>query len=253
MLTPWTVFTTLQAGCAQKPDPGRLLGLQGQVFSTASVNVTSPPPLATVNPDWFEHGPLTLGAKVGIAFGGLAFLLFLTGVFIICNGKRRRRAYLKKLDETRKAWPAAPGGYNDQIDTPISQQGLRNWEASPMTETSEQTFPRYVSPYASQFNSPVSPQDMINMSWPEAALPKNHIISPISPQEQAVAMWESRVDDKGKAVADEYELEEVDTSGSEQQYAVPVMRHPGYGRNSASPPRSAEGHYHKHYTPGAAL
>jgi hypothetical protein len=53
--------------------------------------------------------------------------------------------------------------------TPLSQRPLRDqWDDSPMTAGSEQPFPRYFSPYSSQFNSPVSATDHLQQQqqWP---------------------------------------------------------------------------------------
>ncbi|KAG5986160.1 hypothetical protein E4U43_005632 [Claviceps pusilla] len=98
----------LQAGCLQKPEAGLFIGLDGQLFSPTAVQISSPSPTATLDPAWFDHGPITLDAKVGIAFGCIVGVLMLLGCGIVWNGKRRRRAFLRTLDANyaQGGWPA---------------------------------------------------------------------------------------------------------------------------------------------------
>ncbi|KAH0522346.1 hypothetical protein TsFJ059_006207 [Trichoderma semiorbis] len=251
--------TVLQAGCEQKPMDGLTLGLQGNIFSSDVVNITEPTPTAKVDPAWFDHGPLGLGGKVGVAVAGFILLLTLAGVFIVCRGRRRRKAFLRKLQTNMPPMKSNPGGWpsvstnpHDSNETPISQRPLRNWDDSPMTGNTEKTFPRYFSPYSSQFNSPISATEANHMPWPEPAHG-----SPQSPREIGLALgsaidinnasherWVSSPDDKGKMKEEAYEMQYVDSAGSgivsnKQPIHVeaPILAHPGYGRNSDSPPR----------------
>ncbi|KAI5461257.1 hypothetical protein BGZ63DRAFT_230852 [Mariannaea sp. PMI_226] len=160
-------ITVLQAGCEQRPVPGVTLSLDGSVFSDDIVNITAPTPTATVDPKWFDQGPITIGGKVGIAFGGFAFILFLLGVFIIWNGKRKRRAFLSKLEKKHaNSWPGpidtSPG---DMRETPLSQRPLRGWDDSPMSARSEKLFHQHISPFSSHYNSPVSATERL-AHWP---------------------------------------------------------------------------------------
>ncbi|ATY62973.1 hypothetical protein A9K55_007242 [Cordyceps militaris] len=229
----------LHAGCLQKPELGVSVGVDGDPFSKNTLTITTPTPIATVDPAWFDNGPLNLNAKVGIAVGSFVLLLIISGIFIVWNGKRRRRAYLRKLEAIytpNKGWPApqSPGG--GMFETPVSQRPLNSgWADSPMTEPAERPFPRYVSPYSSQYNSPTSATDVASMPWPSAALPRDHQIGMAHGGD--VHDWEG---DKGKAAAESYELHDVTGSAggaSEPRHFddAPVLGHPGYGRNSASP------------------
>ncbi|PHH69846.1 hypothetical protein CDD82_7471 [Ophiocordyceps australis] len=74
--------TILQAGCEQKPVPGVSVGVVGDIFSNEIVNITAPTPTATVDPAWFDQGPLSLSAKVGIAVGVIVVLLVMVGFAI---------------------------------------------------------------------------------------------------------------------------------------------------------------------------
>lgn len=259
MLIYHAVVTVLQAGCEQKPLPGTTIAFDGEVFTNQHVNVSAPTPIAKVDPDWFDNGPINLGAKVGIAVGGFIFLLIIAGIAIVWNGKRRRRAYLKTLEikyTTNKGWPS-PQSPLDHGETPLSQRPLRGWDDLPMTINTEKGFPKYFSPYSSQYNSPVSAQEVRQMPWPDAALS--------SPREIGIALGEtggagaavadsshdlwqppmSPHDDKCKIRDESYEMHEVDSAGSGnsrgKERAVhieaPVLSHPGYGRNPESPPR----------------
>ena len=228
--------------------------------------MTTPTPSAHIDPAWFDHGPINLSAKVGIAVGGFACLLMVAGFFIICNGKRRRKAYLRKLDikYRKKGWPMTPQTQQqgEMFETPVSQRPLRGWDDSPQSAHTQTNFPTYFSPYSSQFNSPVSPQDGLDMSWPAAALPKPQsqaspqqeiglafgnpnnygplTTSPYSPENER-KYWKQR--------EESYEMHEVDSASSgnsrrqeltQHQQQAPVLNHPGYGRNSASPPRGGD-------------
>ncbi|KND93574.1 hypothetical protein TOPH_01851 [Tolypocladium ophioglossoides CBS 100239] len=259
--------TTLQAGCAQRPAPGIFIGLDGNVFSSNQVNITAPTPTPSVNPEWFDQGPLNLGAKVGIAIGGFVFLLVILGCGIVLNGRRRRKAYLRKLEATcvQQGWPspnaqargdmaetpASQPAFREWDDTPLSQQPLRGWDDSPMTASPEKPFPTYFSPYSSQYNSPVSAQDGQNMQWPQGAVGRTQNIGlalggEVSGPDVSGGHWTpSSFDGKGKAREEAYEMHEVDSaeSGSSKRYVgmprteTPVLGHPGYGRADNSPPR----------------
>lgn len=250
------VITVLQAGCEQRPAPGIGLGLEGDVFSPDYVKVTAPSPTAAVNPDWFDNGPLNLNAKVGIAFGGLVFLLAVLGCAIVLNGKRRRRAYLRKLEAkyAQRGWPT-PNGQGEKPgapmsqrrpsrgwdDTPVSQRPLRGWDDSPMTVSTENAYPRYFSPYSSQYTSPVSARDSPSTRMPLTALGITQDIGVAlgdGPGAQSTALWSG-----GRQEA--YEMHHVDSAGSSRtredagitRVEAPVLCHPGFGRASNSPRR----------------
>ena len=225
----------------QKPAPGLFIGLNGEIFSTTQVNITAASPTASVDPAWFDHGPLNLGAKVGIAVGGFVVLLILVGAYIVLNGKRRRRAFLRRIEtdhvgeegpepgahsemgETRHRQAPSRGHGDTPMsqrplrgwdDTPVSQQTPRGWDDSPMSATGEKPFTRYFSPYASQYNSPISPEDNAHMQWPQAALDQSHQIGVATSGEASTSHWGVLPEVKGKGKAEAYELHEVESSES---------------------------------------
>ncbi|KAH7152347.1 hypothetical protein B0J13DRAFT_658746 [Dactylonectria estremocensis] len=249
----------LQAGCEQQPVYGLTIGLEGSVFSTEVVNITEPSAVATANPDWFDDGPITLGAKVGIAIGGLVFILTLLGCGVVWNGKRRRRAFLRQLEtkHSQNGWPYPhPIEMHETRDvhaTPLSQRPLRGWDDSPMSATTtEKTYPRYFSPYSSQYNSPVSAQDGgPSMQWPGATHAASH--SPAAAfalNAELSNRWDPSHADahRRQGSAETYEMHRVDSSAGasfrdrmQAHHAMaqepPVLSHPGYGRSENSPPR----------------
>ncbi|KAG6006241.1 hypothetical protein E4U21_007204 [Claviceps maximensis] len=198
----------LQAGCSQKPAAGLFIGLDGELFSSTALQISSPSPTAMIDPSWFDNGPITLGAKVGIAIGCIVGALVMFGCGVVWNGKRRRRAFLRNLDakHAQGEWSAPDKQYEmgetmrqqqqqEQPlrgcnDTPVSQRALRGWndtpvsqppsrrglDDSPLTAGSEPSFSKYFSPYSSLFNSPTSVHDAQVVSWPPASLgPSHHI------------------------------------------------------------------------------
>lgn len=189
------MVSMLQVGCDQKPQPGSTISIDGAIFSTTLMNETSPTPTSTWT-NFNSAGPISLGAKVGIAIGALCLALAVAGFCIVCNGRRRRRAFLRKLEMRHKesGWPHPfAGGASgmvvhrgpDMNETPLSQKPLRGWDDSPQSATaSEPSYARYFSPYSSQHNSPVNGTTamMQHQQWPPAFHDENGSESPAQQQ-----------------------------------------------------------------------
>ncbi|KAK4190672.1 hypothetical protein QBC35DRAFT_62968 [Podospora australis] len=156
----------LEAACEQKPSPGETISVKGDPFGSEPIVIIPPEPTYATIPAP-DYGAVSLGARVGIALGGLAFLLVIVGFCIVCNGKRRRRAFLRDLERRhgKGQWPhpatrygpngPSISGGNDMLETPASVKPLRGWEnESPVSAGG--TLPRYFSPYTSTYNSPVT-------------------------------------------------------------------------------------------------
>jgi hypothetical protein len=171
-------MTILEAACEQKPAPGSTVSIDGDPFSTTPI-VIVPPEVTYASVPTPDYGSISLGARVGIAFGGLAFLLAVAGFCIVCNGKRRRRAFLRELERRHgaggyphpKTWYGGSGSVGpDMFETPVSQRPLHGWDTeSPVSAHTDGTFPRYFSPYSSQYNSPITGPEGPNPStghWP---------------------------------------------------------------------------------------
>ncbi|KAK3327350.1 hypothetical protein B0T19DRAFT_441347 [Cercophora scortea] len=191
--------TMLEAACEQKPAVGSTISIAGDPFSSDTpVSIVTPSPTFASVPTP-DYGPVSLGARVGIAFGALAAILVIVGFCIVCNGKRRRRRFLRELEQRHHAegYPHPKTRYGhggsagtDMFETPVSQKPLRSWDESPVsahTEPIERGLPRYFSPYSSTYNSPVSANDGGpsmggGMAWP-APHPHqlDHIIQSQSP------------------------------------------------------------------------
>lgn len=214
----------MEAACQQKPAPGERISIEGNPFSTVEVNVTdpTPTPLYTFTPD---NSVLNLGARVGIAIGGILFILAVVGGCIVWNGKRRRQAFLRDLEKrhAHQGWPhpktphgssggviGGPGGGPDMFETPLSQKPLRGWGDSPVSAVTETTeggglpLPRYFSPYASTYNSPVSAVGgPSTMNWPtlspqklDDAGPYRTTPSPLNSQPPAFTHWPTSTQEK---------------------------------------------------------
>ncbi|KAI1113754.1 hypothetical protein F5Y14DRAFT_204621 [Nemania sp. NC0429] len=242
----------------QLQPPPATLPLTGDVFSEEQVNVTNPTSTASVRVH-NSVGPLSTGALAGIVIGGIVLLLILLGCGVVINGKRRRKNYLRRRGEQTKNWPS-PQAAGDMFETPISQRPLRGggWgdspisAATPESSTAYPPYPRYFSPYTTQFDSPVSAVEGHGspMAWPVEKA--QSIGLALSPDRDVVeSPWSS--DRKGKEKAagvdtEGYELQEgVNSAGGYGHPApapphvfaeAPVLNHPGYGRQGqASPPR----------------
>ncbi|CCC11282.1 hypothetical protein SMACR_03985 [Sordaria macrospora] len=193
-------MTLLNASCAQRPEAGSTISFRGDPFANQfnNVTITDPEPKGLPLPD---YGPVSLGARVGIAFGGLALILAILGFGVVCNGKRRRRRFLRELERRNagQGWPhpktrhAGHGGSGGEMfETPVSQRPLRGWDESPISAHTDgpAALPRYFSPYSSQYNSPVSATDGLPVSgvqWPGAHQRLGHIEERLSPAGSSVA------------------------------------------------------------------
>jgi len=230
------IVTALQAACQQQPQEGVNLGIDGEIFSSVTVNITDPEPRATVNPEWFDQGPLNIGAIAGIVAGGVVVILTVAGCCIIWRGKKRRRAFLRDYDVKKKNWPSPIQTHMKEVsDTPLSQRPLRSWDESPASAQSEQPFPRYFSPYSSQYNSPVTGNDAVQAygnAWPASqqhmqqeapqqnmprniglALGGNESSSAVDKTSSSVEAYEMQYVDSNRQMGDG----RISTPGSEQE------------------------------------
>jgi hypothetical protein len=159
------VIIALTAGCQQQPAVGHQISIQGSLFQSTLINITNP--INNTLPTYYfpPSGSLTLTAKVGIAVGALVGILLVTGCFIVCRGKRRRRAHLKKLAHASYRAPE-PAWMQKEWNSPESEtsrafmaQDNQRWQGgnddSPMSARGSE---RVFSPYVSQYTSPTSPK-----------------------------------------------------------------------------------------------
>jgi hypothetical protein len=240
----------LNGACQQQPTPGHTVSLQGSLFSTTTVNVTSPSasPSGTYTP---SNAKITLGAKIGIAVGGLILLLSILGGCIIWRGKNRRRSFLlRHQQQTGYAdWVAqqqnrstattpgpgsmsqtAPGVGKDAeggvfFDSPLSQKPLVSnmaWgePGSPRRPEDESPAEKvYFSPYTSHYNSPVSATDQIQVvgqQWP------------LDRKGSTGAFGTGKIRRRSKSPNGREENQ------FELQNVAPVLHHPGHGRQGSN-------------------
>ncbi|KAH9205784.1 hypothetical protein DL95DRAFT_528666 [Leptodontidium sp. 2 PMI_412] len=222
--------TTLNAACQQQPTSGSQLYIEGNLFSTTLVNITSPTTAPISHYNGPSNGGLNLGAKIGIAVGGLVVLLSIAGCCIVWRGKRRRRRFLMKhQQETGYAeWVSqqkaasmsppmpSPGGF---FDSPQSQRPLvstQPWarggqdEESPASAMGEKV---YFSPYSSQYSSPVDANDQFqnigsSRDWPI--------------DRKGSSAGSSGVRSRSREKRETIEMQNV----------APVLLHPGHGRGA---------------------
>lgn len=246
-------LTALNAACIQQPTPGNIISLQGSLFSTTPVNITSPSPTPTgVN---YTTGGLTLAAKIGIAVGGIVVLLAIAGFGIVWNGKRRRRAYLRRVqeqsgygdwrknhdftpDDGLRGGPFAPratppmSGGPAFFDSPDSQRPLNPPWASKMEDESPASAfgeKAYFSPYSSQYSSPISASDPppVAMEWPidrKGSVGGGRTTGRSMSGRNGSGRMQSRSPSREKK-GDQFEMQNV----------APVLSHPGHGRTPSIP------------------
>jgi len=223
------VVTVLNAACIQQPPPGASLSLQGSVFSTQVVNVTTPTPSSNSSYTPFKGG-LTLGAKIGIVVGCVLVLMSTIGFCIIWNGRRRRRAALAKaqrasgyLEWQRSQYPSGTLGTPQAgmvsspfFDSPASQRPLnKSWNQPISPESPAEKV--YFSPYSSQYNSPVSAVEGPSHAGTWQMDKKLPVGEDQEPGERIEMVG---VGEKGKQSA-------------WQAPSAPVLNPPGHGRNGS--------------------
>ena len=185
------------------------MSFSGNPFGNTQVVITEPTATYATIPAP-DYGPVSLGARVGIAFGGLAFILVILGFFIVLNGKRRRRAFLRDLERRQQGqgWPHPKtryGNNGDMLETPASQKPLTGWDESPVSAHPDHVppMPRYFSPYNSNYNSPISAgaQSSAGVNWPTLSPQKlDELIQEQSPAHgsppPAFTQWPSPAQEK---------------------------------------------------------
>jgi hypothetical protein len=165
---------------------GSTLSIVGSPFSKTQTNITTPS--ASLVSTYTPHTGISIGAIVAIAIGGLLFILVIAGICTICIGRRRRRkaivehqrrtGYTTWLSEQQSQnqpmqfQPSEMSGGGGQVfhDSPASQRPLVSshpWgphsareDESPASAMGDKA---YFSPYSSQWSSPVSALDQINV------------------------------------------------------------------------------------------
>jgi len=256
-------LSVLDGACNLQLQPPATIPLDGDIFDPdEQVQVSNPS--ATAGPTGsYSVGPFSYGQLAGVVIGGVLVLLLIMGCGVVINGKRRRKAYLKKRGQMHKNWPAGNGNGGEMFETPVSQRPLRGWGDSPVSavdtehtfqnnfystpvtqqpgssleyqlqlqqqqqqqQPQQQAFPRYFSPYATPVESTK------NVGWPAEKQQQQHgqeIGVAVSPDHDEVVYWG---DQKGKMRLDgdhdEYELQEgVGSGGGHQQYYPPPPTFP---------------------------
>ncbi|GAB1314075.1 hypothetical protein MFIFM68171_04285 [Madurella fahalii] len=81
-------FVALEAGCQQQPAQGVVLGLNDTVFTESLIHIVNPAALLTAGS---SSTALPTPTIVGVAAGGLVFLLIVVAVTFVCVRKRKNR------------------------------------------------------------------------------------------------------------------------------------------------------------------
>lgn len=253
----------LNGACQQQPIPGHIVSLQGSLFSTTAVNITSPTatPNGTYTP---SNAKITLGAKIGIAVGGIIILLAIAGACIIWRGRRRRRSFLLRHQQQtgyadwvaaqqsirspppsatfpRDAMRSPRSPHRDMyetsmgvaqtggtfFDSPQSQKPLVSnmpWGSGMGEDISPATEKVYFSPYQSQYNSPVSATDQVQTIGQQWPLDRKNSVGGTSGFGR---LHQSRSRSREKR-------ESQGKDHFEMQAVAPKLQHPGHGRQNSN-------------------
>ena len=235
-----TVVTALHAACQQQPIAGATITLDGTLFSKTHVNITDPKSTEDNSVHRKEHG-LPLGAKVGIAIGGLVVLLIIVGCCVVWHGKRRRRAQIARRQResgyhewvaqqvtqrspppTQMAFPPharSPSiGYYDSPQSAFSQKPLfssASWNKGAVQDDSSPGGEKVFSPYTSHYSSPVSATDQVQVVGREWPMDRAGTFGQ--------ALGQPTVRSRSREKRDNVDRIEM-------QNVAPVLLHPGNGR-----------------------
>jgi hypothetical protein len=262
LTNPPKVVTALNGACQQQPIPGKTISLQGSLFSTTPVNITAPSatPSGTYTP---SNSSFPLGAKIGVAVGGLVLLLSALGACIIWRGKRRRRSFLLRhqqqsgyaewvaAQQNRSAMQTPTQGFPHDMreadagihavsatssresggvffDSPLSQRPLVSnmaWGNPVRREDESPAEKVYFSPYTSQYNSPVSATDQIQMIGQQWPMDRKGSTGEMSRFGSGTAKVRQRSRSPRR---------EKQENHFELQNVAPVLHHPGHGRQGSN-------------------
>lgn len=161
-------MATIIGGCAvQNSAP---IHLDHTLFGADYVQVTD----GTSSKSTSGSPAMSLGTRIGIAIGGICFLLALIGITIVCCGRRRRRAKIAERQRRAEEYTGF-GSVNRVLPAP---RVTTKWESdmsgvmeeSPMSANAYLNDKHGFSPYSSQYNSPISARDVVapqQWEWPQ--------------------------------------------------------------------------------------
>jgi hypothetical protein len=141
-------MVALEAGCNQQPTTGTVIGLNGTVFTSTQIAITTASaPSSTASASAGSSG-LSTGAKIGIIVGALIVILIIIGVSIIWWKKKQRKAIIESRYDPRFGAP--------EITAPTAGAFVNpSYQISPTTRTFVRYNPReYNDPETSSPGEP---------------------------------------------------------------------------------------------------
>lgn len=121
----YLVLLALQAGCAQQPAPGVLLGLSGEIFSEQPVNITSAASNSTTLTKGGDKEELSTAAIVGIAIGATALFVIAIILFTIYWFRQKRYDREDKREADRAAFYSKERGSGSYMASVTSANSSR--------------------------------------------------------------------------------------------------------------------------------
>ena len=132
LLTLVLVIVALQAGCQQQPAAGMAIGINGTVFTTTQIAITTASAASSTTSGSGGSPSLSTGAKIGIIVAIIIILLIITGVSIIWYKKRQRKTVVESRYDPRFGAPEISAPTAGAFVNPICQ-----------TSPTSKTFVRY--------------------------------------------------------------------------------------------------------------
>lgn len=125
-------LVALEAGCLQKPAPGKLLGLNGTVFSDSMIGIVDP---ATLDKPVKTHSSLTTATVAGIVAGALVFLAIAAATIFIYRRKKTNRLARAAAGEAFRNSPGPQSPLSFQCQTRMDPKSPKFFSDYPVDET----------------------------------------------------------------------------------------------------------------------
>lgn len=155
----------LKAGCEQRPEVGKVIGLDGTLFSAYAVNITTSTPAPTTAPVSENKGGLSVGAYAGIGIAAAVVVGILIAACII--GRKKKQAWQKR-DHTTSDLDSRFG--NGRITVPVNGAYGDPYSSKPSPYHEVHVITPPEKPFAGQRDSYRSHEDYLGPHRPVSTI-----------------------------------------------------------------------------------